>query len=107
MFARAIAVAAGLAALLFAGSAALADPALAGSMDRPRLGVVIVELTPELRRHFGAPGGHGVLVARVVPGSAAERAGVGVGDVVVEVGGRPVASADEILSALDQARSGT
>ena len=51
------------------------------------LGVTASELTPELRRFFGAPADAGVVVETVAKESAAERAGVRVGDVIVEIKG--------------------
>jgi len=44
-------------------------------------------MTPELRRHFSAPPDRGLLVGRVEPGGPADRAGVEVGDVLLEAGG--------------------
>lgn len=66
-------------------------------IPRARLGVEVLDLTPELREHFGAPADRGVLVARVASGSAAERAGLQVGDVVVRVGDRPVESPWDLI----------
>ncbi|HVS14134.1 MAG TPA: PDZ domain-containing protein [Thermoanaerobaculia bacterium] len=54
------------------------------------LGVEVVELTEQLRLRFGVPEGRGVLVAEVAAGSAAERAGILAGDVLVSLGGEPV-----------------
>jgi hypothetical protein len=54
------------------------------------LGVELVDLTPELRQHFGAPRELGVMVGRVEPGSPAARAGLEVADVVIRVGEEPV-----------------
>ena len=51
------------------------------------LGVQLVELTPELRQHYGATAEHGVLVGQVEPGSPAEAAGLRVGDVIVALDG--------------------
>src|SRR5262245_19487116 len=51
-----------------------------------RLGVMVMELTPELRAYFGAPRDSGLLIAQVVPDSAAARAGVRVGDVITRFG---------------------
>jgi S1-C subfamily serine protease len=68
--------------------------------DRPRLGVQLVETTPELRVHLGADGEAGVLVSKVLTGTPAERAGVRVGDLIVAVDGRRVASAAELVAAL-------
>lgn len=52
----------------------------------PRLGVEVQELSPELRTHFGAPLDRGVLVGHVAPDSAAAKAGIEVGDVIVALG---------------------
>lgn len=56
------------------------------------LGVETTELTPELRRHFGAPEEVGVLIGRVEDGSPAAAAGLRVGDIVTRVGGDDVTS---------------
>ncbi len=61
-------------------------PRLAGGY----LGVELVDLTPELRQHFGAPRELGVMVGRVEPGSPAARAGLEVADVVLRIGDEPV-----------------
>jgi len=54
------------------------------------LGVEIVDLTPELREHFGAAREVGVMIGRVEPGSPAARAGLEVADVVIRIGDEPV-----------------
>ena len=59
---------------------------------RGYLGVHVVELTPELLRHFRA-GEEGVLVSKVVADSPAAAAGILVGDVLVAVAGEPVRGA--------------
>lgn len=64
------------------------------------LGVVVMQLTPELRRFFGVTSDRGVLIARVEPGSAASRAGIQVGDVLTRVGKQEVRSGDDVLQAL-------
>ncbi|HXT21545.1 MAG TPA: PDZ domain-containing protein [Thermoanaerobaculia bacterium] len=56
------------------------------------LGVDLLELTPELRRHFQAGDDAGVLVAHVESGSPAANAGLAVGDVLVSIDGKPVKS---------------
>jgi membrane-associated protease RseP (regulator of RpoE activity) len=68
----------------------------------PRLGIMVTGLTPELREFYGAPAEHGVLVARVVPGSPAARAGLRVGDVLVAVDRRPISAAEDILGTLSK-----
>jgi serine protease Do len=72
---------------------------------RPRLGVSIVELSDELREYFGVERGRGVLVSSVSKDSAAERAGLRAGDVIVAVGGQPVDEAGDIGRALKKGES--
>jgi S1-C subfamily serine protease len=68
--------------------------------SRPRLGVMVMSLTPELRTHLGAADDRGVLVAHVEPGTPAAAAGLTVGDVIVTVRGRVIGGARDVLTAL-------
>jgi serine protease Do len=69
--------------------------AATGRVERGWLGVTIQELTPALVKSLGLPDGRGALVAQVTDGSPAAAAGVKQGDIIVSVGGRPIArSAD-------------
>ena len=70
------------------------------STAKGRLGVMVMSLTPELRKHFGAPEDRGVLVAHVESGTPAKMAGIEVGDVIVEVHGKKIDAAPDVLSAL-------
>jgi membrane-associated protease RseP (regulator of RpoE activity) len=70
------------------------------STSKGRLGVTVIGLTPELRKHFGAPEDRGVIVARVDPGTPAAKAGLVVGDVIIAVHGKKVDGAPDVLSAL-------
>jgi membrane-associated protease RseP (regulator of RpoE activity) len=63
-----------------------------GPPGRGYVGVQLLNLTPELRSHFGVSEDTGVMVAKVEPGSPAEQAGVQVGDIVTEIDGNPVDS---------------
>jgi len=54
-----------------------------GSVRRGWLGVSIQPLTNDLAEAFGAKGERGVLVNRVIPGSAAEAGGLRMGDILV------------------------
>ncbi len=58
------------------------------------LGVEASSLTPELRSHFGAPEDAGVILSRVLADSAAQAAGLAVGDVVTRVDGEEITSAN-------------
>jgi serine protease Do len=76
------------------------------SSEGARLGVMVMSLTPDLRTYFGAPTGKGVLVAKVEPNSAAAKAGINVGDVIVEVKGESVDDARDVISALADSKQG-
>ncbi len=72
---------------------------------RGRIGVYIQPLTPELREHFGGPRDRGVLVARVERGRPGERAGLRVGDVLLEANDRPLSRPSDlrhIVSTVDK-----
>jgi membrane-associated protease RseP (regulator of RpoE activity) len=71
-----------------------------------RLGVAVLQISPELRAHLGAPGDRGVLVDAVKPDSPAARAGVRVGDVILEVDGEAAASATDVLDAIGDRKKG-
>jgi serine protease Do len=61
-----------------------------GKVIRGWLGVSIQEVTPELARQFKLDKDRGTLVAGVVEGSPAEKAGLKHGDVITEFGGKQV-----------------
>jgi membrane-associated protease RseP (regulator of RpoE activity) len=74
--------------------------------SRGRLGVAVIEIGEELRTHFGAPADRGVLVDRVRPDSPAARAGLQVGDVVVDIDGDAARSATDMLDAMSDRKKG-
>jgi len=61
-----------------------------GGVVRGWMGVAVQAVTPELARSFGLHGAEGALVADVVPGGPAAKAGIARGDVIVRWGDRPV-----------------
>ncbi len=61
-----------------------------GSVSRGWLGVLIQEVTRELAESFGMSTPHGALIARVIEDSPAEKAGLQVGDVIIEFNGKKV-----------------
>lgn len=63
-----------------------------GRVTRGWLGVLIQDVTRDLAESFGMDTPAGALVAQVVPESPAAKAGVQVGDVIVEYGGREIAT---------------
>ena len=69
------------------------------TQPRGRLGVTVQSLTPELEEYFGAKNG-GALVSSVTPDSAASKAGIKAGDVIVSINGRNVSDSDELVNEL-------
>ncbi|MDX1608666.1 MAG: DegQ family serine endoprotease [Halofilum sp. (in: g-proteobacteria)] len=67
-----------------------------GEVTRGWLGVMIQEVTHELAQSFDMERAYGALVARVLPGGPAEKAGIEVGDVIVEFNGREVPSSSAL-----------
>ena len=78
-----------------------------GEVSRGQLGVIIQDLTPELAEAFSISGRtRGAVVAEVQPGSAAEKAGLKAGDVVIEAAGKAVISSAQLRTAIGLRRAG-
>jgi serine protease Do len=69
-------------------------------MSSRSTGMMIDNLTPQLREFFGEKGGHGVLVRSVEKGSAAEAAGIKAGDVIVKVDNETIENRSDYRRAL-------
>jgi len=77
-----------------------------GELRRGYLGVSIQEVTAEVAREVGLDEIHGVYIAGVRSGAAADRAGLREGDVVEAVDGRRVDAANQLQSAVAMHRPG-
>jgi len=96
---------------LYRGGQRLAFPVTLGT--RPNLeGVAADERAPGKESTHERWGmalqgtAEGVAIAAVTPGSAADRAGLESGMIIVEAGGAPVRSADDVVRALNRGRAG-
>ncbi len=72
------------------------------------LGVQIQDVTRQLAESFGMKSPHGALVAKVMPNSPAEKAGLQVGDVITDFNGRPIETSSDLppmvgMTAIDEA----
>lgn len=76
------------------------------SGSRGYLGVEAVELTPELRQHFGAPADLGVMVSRVADDSPAQSAGLEVGDILTTVDDQSIASFADLFHQISRHEEG-
>lgn len=70
-----------------------------GEVRRGTLGLFVQDLTAELAGAFAMDANKGALVAEVSPGSAAEKAGLQPGDVIVEISGHTINSAQDFYYA--------
>ena len=78
-----------------------------GKVKRGRLGVLIQGMDEDLAQSFGLPDSTGALVARVEPDSAADKAGLQPGDVILEVNGDKVGESSELPRMIGELRPGT
>ncbi len=85
---------------------AVAQSSVSVTTSRGRLGAQVITISPHLRAFFGAPDNAGLLVDHVLPGSAASKAGLRTGDVIVAVNGEPTAAALDIFRALADGEKG-
>ena len=67
-----------------------------GEVRRGVLGVMGQDLTSELAKGFGIETQHGGFINEVMPDSAADKAGIKVGDIIVSVNGRKIKSFQEL-----------
>jgi serine protease Do len=83
------------------------DGKSAGAPGGAKLGLVLQTLTPDLAQSMGLDGAtHGAAIAEVTPGSAAARAGLGAGEVILEIDRHAVATAEDATAALHAPRKG-
>jgi len=77
-----------------------------GEVRRGLLGVHIQDLTPDIAEALGTRAAAGAVVTQVDPGTAADKAGVKAGDVIVAVNGEAVRSASVLRNKIGLARVG-
>jgi S1-C subfamily serine protease len=71
-----------------------------GEVRRGLLGVTIATINPETAKALGAEVDHGALVADVQPDSAAEKAGLKVDDIIVEVNNERINNNRDLANAI-------
>jgi len=77
-----------------------------GSVDRGWLGVVVQPLDKKLAKSFGIKDGKGALIAQVVKGDPAEKAGIKAGDVVVKVNGKNISDSKTLINIIGRLSPG-
>jgi S1-C subfamily serine protease len=101
--------------------AVLDDFAKYGRVRRPTLDIVTLPIGPDIAEQIGLPADYGILIERVLPGGAAEKAGLHGGteraymgntplmlggDLIVGFDGQEIASAQDLTTAMNSKHSG-
>ena len=81
--------------------AVLADLTRYGRVRRPSLGIVSYAIGPDLASQMGLAADYGVLIEKVIPGGAAERAGLYGGNQQAYVGNMPIMLGGDLIVAID------
>ena len=81
--------------------AVLDDFAKYGHVRRPSLAILPLEIGPDLAGEIGLPSDYGVLVQRVIPNGAADRAGLKGGTQRYSMGNTPVMLGGDFIVAID------
>ena len=81
--------------------AVLNDLLTLGRVRRPVLGVITLAIGPDIADQLGLPSDYGLLVQRVIPGSAAERAGLKGGTERAYLGNTPIMVGGDLIVAID------
>jgi len=79
----------------------LADLTRYGRVKRPSLGIVSYAIGPDLASQMELAADSGVLVQKVIPGGAAERAGLRGGNQLAYVGNTPILLGGDLIVAVD------
>ncbi|MFI4890571.1 MAG: DegQ family serine endoprotease [Steroidobacterales bacterium] len=77
-----------------------------GQVKRGVLGINIYDVTPDIAKEYGLAESSGALIAGVVQGSAAEKAGIKTGDIVTAIDGHIMKSAAELRRTIGMLRVG-
>jgi S1-C subfamily serine protease len=101
--------------------AVIADFAKYGRVRRPSLDIAILPIGPEIAQQIGLPADYGLLIERVFPGGAAEKAGLHGGtqrmyqgnmpvmlggDLIVAIDGQEISEPQDLTSAMNSHRAG-
>jgi S1-C subfamily serine protease len=72
-----------------------------GRVRRPSLGIVMLPIGPDIAEQIGLPADYGILIQRVLPGGAAEQAGLRGGNQRLYDGNTPVMLGGDLIVGID------
>jgi len=91
----------GFAIPIATAKAVLDDFARYGRARRPSLDIVTLPIGPDIAEQIGLPADYGILIERVLPGGASERAGLRGGTQQAYMGNTPVMLGGDLIVAFD------
>ena len=91
----------GFAIPIATAKAVLDDFARYGRARRPSLDIVTLPIGPDIAEQIGLPADYGILIERVLPGGASERAGLRGGTQQAYMGNQPVMLGGDLIVAFD------
>jgi len=71
------------------------------------LGITVQDLTDDMAKYFGLPDKNGILVAKAMENSPAQKAGIKEGDVIKKFGNKNITNLKELLSAVAKTQVGS
>jgi serine protease Do len=77
-----------------------------GIAKRPWLGIIGLNITPEIARYYDLPVTHGVLVTKVVDASPAQAAEMADGDIILEIDNREIAKIEDLVAEIHKRKVG-
>jgi S1-C subfamily serine protease len=77
-----------------------------GISIRPWLGIIGLGLTEEISRYYNLPLSRGVLITRVTDGSPAQKAGIIMGDIILQADGIDIQSIEDLLTQIHTKKVG-
>ena len=77
-----------------------------GASKKPWLGIVGLSITREIARYYRLPVDHGVLVTKVADGSPAEAAGMGDGDIILQIGDVELRRIEDLVAQVHKRKVG-
>jgi serine protease Do len=78
-----------------------------GKVVRAYMGILPQDMTTDMAKAFNEKQAQGVLIGDVTPDSPAQHAGLQRGDILLEVNGKPVSSANQLRMAISMMEPGT
>jgi len=77
-----------------------------GHVERPAMGVIIDDVTPQAKEYFNFPGDKGAVISAVMPKSPAQKAGLRPGDIITEIDHHQINGADDVVNLLKNYKPG-